>query len=154
MLTRWQQRFSRRGHGLEKNDREAFHDALGKALEGYFADKFNLGVAEVNAGTIKAKLGGLDEGRTAEAYIALLRDAEMARFAPMENKPQRQTYDEASAIISSMKTSFAHDSPIVTLTIAIGLPLLLLADTKQLYKRPRTLIPRGTTKSTSPFTTR
>ncbi|MBK9060570.1 MAG: hypothetical protein IPL81_12125 [Flavobacteriales bacterium] len=74
-----------------------------KRFEGYFADKFNLGVAEVNAGTIKAKLGGLDEGRTAEAYIALLRDAEMARFAPMENKPQRQTYDEASAIISRIE---------------------------------------------------
>ncbi|MBK6408634.1 MAG: protein BatD [Flavobacteriales bacterium] len=97
------QRLAAAATALEKNDREAFHDALGKALEGYFADKFNLGVAEVNAGTIKAKLGGLDEGRTAEAYIALLRDAEMARFAPMENKPQRQIYDEASAIISRIE---------------------------------------------------
>lgn len=97
------QRLSVAAKALENNDREAFHDALGKALEGYFADKFNLGVAEVNAGTIKAKLGGLDEGRTAEAYIALINDAEMARFAPMESKPRRQTYDEASSIISRIE---------------------------------------------------
>ena len=61
------------------------------------------GVAEVNAETIKTKLGGMDEGHTAEAYIALISDAEMARFAPMESKPQRQTYDEASAIISRIE---------------------------------------------------
>ncbi len=97
------QRLADAAVALARNDRDAFHDALGKALEGYFADKFNLGVAEVNAETIKAKLGGLDEGRTAEAYITLINDAEMARFAPMESKPQRQTYEEASAIISRIE---------------------------------------------------
>jgi hypothetical protein len=35
---------------LDAGDRSAFNDALGKALEGYAADKFNLGVAEVTAG--------------------------------------------------------------------------------------------------------
>ncbi len=88
---------------LESNDRNAFHDALGKALEGYFADKFNLGVAEVNESTIREKLGDLDGGRTADAYIALISDAQMARFAPMENKPRRQTYDQAAAIISHIE---------------------------------------------------
>lgn len=88
---------------LRAEDRSTFHDALGKALEGYFADKFNLGVSEVNAEMIEAKLGGLDEGRTAKEYIALIHEAEMARFAPVETKPQRQTYDEAVAIISKIE---------------------------------------------------
>jgi hypothetical protein len=88
---------------LEKNDRMAFHEALGKALEGYFADKFNLGVAEVHGAAIREKLSPLDEGRTAEAYIALIHESQMARFAPLENKPRRQTYDEAVAIISRIE---------------------------------------------------
>lgn len=97
------QRLAAAAAALEKNDRNAFHDALGKALEGYFADKFNLGVAEVNDSTIRQKLGNLDEGRTAEAYIAMISHAQMARFAPMEDKPRRQTYDEAAAIISRIE---------------------------------------------------
>jgi hypothetical protein len=88
---------------LEKNDRMAFHEALGKALEGYFADKFNLGVAEVHDAAIREKLSPLDEGRTAEAYIALIHESQMARFAPLEDKPRRQTYDEAVAIISRIE---------------------------------------------------
>lgn len=97
------QRLAAAAAALEKNDRNAFHDALGKALEGYFADKFNLGVAEVNDSTIRQKLGNLDEGRTAEAYIAMISHAQMARFAPMEDKPRAQTYDEAAAIISRIE---------------------------------------------------
>jgi hypothetical protein len=45
----------------------------------------------------------LDEGRTAEAYIALIHESQMARFAPLEDKPRRQTYDEAVAIISRIE---------------------------------------------------
>ena len=88
---------------LKKEDRNAFHDAVGKALEGYFADKFNLGVAEVNAAMIREKLGTVDEGRTAEEYINLIAASQMARFTPVEGKPQRQTYDEAAAIISRIE---------------------------------------------------
>ncbi|MBX2984313.1 MAG: protein BatD [Flavobacteriales bacterium] len=88
---------------LKKEDRNAFHDAVGKALEGYFADKFNLGVAEVNAAMIREKLGTVDEGRTAEEYINLITASQMARFTPVEGKPQRQTYDEAAAIISRIE---------------------------------------------------
>lgn len=97
------QRLAAAAAALEKNDRNAFHDALGKALEGYFTDKFNLGVAEVTETSIREKLGILDGGRTAEAYIALINDAQMARFAPLETKPQRQAYDEAAEIISRIE---------------------------------------------------
>lgn len=93
------QRLKAAEEALAKNDRTAFYDALGKALEGYFADKFDLGVAEVNAAMVTAKLGHLDDGAVARAYNALLSDAEMARFAPFENRPRQASYDEAAALI-------------------------------------------------------
>ncbi len=97
------QRLAAAALALEKNDPNGFHDALGKALEGYFADKFNLGVAEVNERMIRDKLSAMDDGKTAQAYITLLNDAQMARFAPMEAKPRRQTYEEAAAIIGRIE---------------------------------------------------
>ena len=93
------QRLKNAAAALGKNDREAFYTALGKALEGYFADKFDLGVAEVNAAMITEKLGHLENGAVAQEYAALLADSEMARFAPIETKGRQQAYDEASALI-------------------------------------------------------
>lgn len=84
---------------LKQDAPAAFHDAVGKALEGYFADKFNLGVADVNAAMIRQKLGPLDEGRTAEEFINLINAAQMARFTPIVDKPRRQTYEEAAAML-------------------------------------------------------
>lgn len=93
------QRLKDAAAALGKNDREAFYTALGKALEGYFADKFNLGVAEVNAAMVQEKLGHLENGNLAREYAALMADSEMARFAPIEPKGRQQVYDEASALI-------------------------------------------------------
>ena len=93
------QRLKDAAAALGKNDREGFYTALGKALEGYFADKFNLGVAEVNPAMVIEKLGSLEQGELAREYAALLVDSEMARFAPIETKGRQQSYDEASALI-------------------------------------------------------
>lgn len=97
------QRLALAAAALGKHDDSAFHDALGKALEGYFADKFNLGVNEVNTAMIHAKLDAMDQGRTAQAYIDLIEQAQMARFAPLVGKPQRQIYDQAMAIIGRIE---------------------------------------------------
>lgn len=97
------QRLAQAEAALAKQDDHAFHEALGKALEGYFADKFNLGVAEVNPAMIKEKLGAMDEGRTAQAYTDLISHAQMARFAPIADKPKRQAYEEAVAIIGRIE---------------------------------------------------
>ena len=88
---------------LDGGNRQAFHDALGKALEGYAADKFNLGVAEVTTDNLRAKLAGTDDGPLAERYIALIRDAATARFSPVDPKPRQQAYDEAVALIARME---------------------------------------------------
>ncbi len=88
---------------LSKNDRERFYSALGKALEGYFADKFNLGVAEVNTPMVQEKLGHLEEGKLARDYATLMEDSAMARFAPIEGKGRQQCYDEASSLIQRIE---------------------------------------------------
>lgn len=88
---------------LDSGDRQTFNDALGKALEGYAADKFNLGVAEVTADNLRAKLAGTDDALVADPYIALIRDAATARFSPVDPKPRQQAYDEAVALIARME---------------------------------------------------
>jgi hypothetical protein len=93
------QRLAAAEAAMGNNDRAAFHDALGKALEGYFADKFDLGVAEVNAATVMEKLGALENGQLARDYIALMEECEMARFAPVESKPGQTSYEEAASLI-------------------------------------------------------
>jgi hypothetical protein len=90
---------------LHGNDREGFHTALGKALEGYFADRFDLGVAEVNGAMIQAKLGHIDDGKVAQAYAALLTESQLARYAPLENKPRQQVYEEAVALIRRIEAA-------------------------------------------------
>jgi hypothetical protein len=93
------QRLAAAEAAMGNNDRAAFHDALGKALEGYFADKFDLGVAEVNAATVMEKLGALENGQLARDYIALMEECEMARFAPVESKPGQTSYEEGASLI-------------------------------------------------------
>lgn len=90
---------------LDAGDRHAFNNALGKALEGYAADKFNLGVAEVTAETIRERLAGIDNGQVADRYNALMADAELARFSPVDTRPRQQAYEEAIAVIARIEQS-------------------------------------------------
>ena len=97
------QRLALARSALDAGDRAAFNDAIGKALEGYAADKFNLGVAEIQPDMLREKLVGIDGKKTAEEYIALMAAAEMARFSPADNKPRQQTYEEAATLISRIE---------------------------------------------------
>lgn len=89
---------------LRSDDRNGFYTSLGKALEGYFADRYDLGVAEVNPSTIQAKLGPLDDGRIAREYIGLLDECGSARFAPLEGRSRREIHDQAVALIHRIET--------------------------------------------------
>ncbi len=88
------------GIALKGSDRGAFYDALGKALHGYIADKFGLGPAQTTAPVITERFsqhaGG--EGLAAE-YLELMEVCDMARYAPVEDRPRKQLYDEAAALI-------------------------------------------------------
>jgi hypothetical protein len=88
---------------LKRGDREAFYTALGKALEGYAADKFDLGVAQVNQATLDERIGHIDGGEVARAYGTLLADLEMARFAPLEGRGREQLYEQAAMLIGRIE---------------------------------------------------
>lgn len=94
------ERLKQAQQALQNKDREAFHGALGKALQGYLGDKLELGVAELNASSIAARLGHGEEGRAiADAFATLIATCDMARFAPVEERPRQDLYDQAAQLI-------------------------------------------------------
>ncbi|MBL7963371.1 MAG: protein BatD [Flavobacteriales bacterium] len=99
------QRLHAASAALKNSDRTAFHDALAKALEGYFADRFNLGPAQVTDERVRQELSAIANGELADAFIRLKREAEMARFAPVAAAPSQALYDEAATLIQRIETS-------------------------------------------------
>jgi hypothetical protein len=93
-------RLTEAAKALQGNDRSAFYTALGKALHGYLSDKFTLGHAETTAVRIRACFSPFENGApVAEEYILLMEAADMARYAPVEDRPRQQLYDEAASLI-------------------------------------------------------
>ncbi len=91
---------------LQQGARQDFYTSLSKALHGYLSDKFNLGVAAVNPNEMERRLGGLPDGaELVESCTRLLSTCDMARFAPMEDKPKRELYDEAAQLIQRIERS-------------------------------------------------
>ncbi|MBL7951522.1 MAG: protein BatD [Flavobacteriales bacterium] len=85
---------------LKSSDRNAFYDALGKALHGYIGDKFGLGPAEISAANLHDRLGGYTGGAFLAAdFVELLQVCDMARYAPVEERPRQRLYSEAAALI-------------------------------------------------------
>jgi hypothetical protein len=85
---------------LRQDAKEEFHGALSKALHGYLADKFGLGVAEVSSAQLGIHLGRFPGGDAlAKEYAALLATCDMARFAPVEERPRKELYDQSVALI-------------------------------------------------------
>lgn len=85
---------------LRSSDRNAFYDALGKALHGYLGDKFGLGPAETTSQSIRLHLASSDGGtELADRFVALMEACDMARYAPVEDRPRQQLYDEAASLI-------------------------------------------------------
>lgn len=89
---------------LRSSDRGAFYDALGKALHGYLADKFGLGPAQMTDALVRERFATFANGGTvAQDYLALTTACDMARFAPVEDRPKQQIYNEAVALIGRIE---------------------------------------------------
>lgn len=98
------QRLKEAHEALRKDDRAGFHGALSKALRGYLGDKLGLGPAETSAQTIAARL---QRDPQAEAIAAdclrILGTCDMARFAPVDERPRQELYDEALQLIQRIE---------------------------------------------------
>jgi len=89
---------------LRGSDRGAFYNALGKALHGYIGDKFGLGPAETTDANITARFLNYENGSAvAQEYMKLMAACDMARFAPVEDRPRQQIYEEAAALIGRIE---------------------------------------------------
>ena len=94
------ERLKQAAEALKQNARELFYTALSKALHGYLADKLGTGVAEVSAAQLHERLSGYPEGPALAAdFAALITTCDMARFAPSDDRPRQEVYDEAARLI-------------------------------------------------------
>lgn len=91
---------------LQQGERQVFYAALSKALHGYLSDKFNLGVAEVNMNELRLRFASYADGNElADGCARMLTACDMARFAPVEDKPRRELYEEAAQLIQRIERS-------------------------------------------------
>lgn len=98
------QRLQEASVALKKNDAAAFYAALSKALHGYVADKFSLGVAELNERELAQRIGKTPEGNeTAARLLKVIGHCDMARFAPVEDRPRAELYEEALTLIQRIE---------------------------------------------------
>lgn len=92
---------------LERNERDAFYQALSRALNGYLGDKFGLGPAESTRENLHDRLCGLPDGTAlAQRYSTLITACDLARFAPMEDSPRGTLYQQAAELIGSIEQHF------------------------------------------------
>lgn len=98
------QRLKDAHEALRQGDRVGFHGALSKALRGYIGDKLGLGNAEATAEAIAARLNGAPQATTIAAdCIRILGSCDMARFAPVDERPRQELYDEALQLIQRIE---------------------------------------------------
>ena len=86
---------------LTQGENKAFYEEISTALFGYFADKFNLSVADLSQEKILALLGSFQGADTVQVEVkTVLEEAEMARFAPSSEISPSALYERAVNIIS------------------------------------------------------
>lgn len=91
---------------VNATDRAPFYTALSKALQGYMADKFQLGLAQLTQPMVRERLAALPDGQAlADRYVMLITACDMARFAPVEERPRQQLYDDAAALIGRIENA-------------------------------------------------
>ena len=98
------QRLREAEKALAQDARGPFYTALSKALHGYLSDKFALGVAEVNTYDLHGKFIPYEGGeKVADECIVILNACDMARFAPVEDRPRKALYTEAADLIQRIE---------------------------------------------------
>jgi len=88
---------------LTANNKNAFYEAISKALFGYIGDKLNISVSELNQNNIKEKLISISATeQTTKELIDTIELCDMARFAPISISEQ-EIYNKAENIINKIE---------------------------------------------------
>lgn len=94
------ERLKEAAQALQQNERIPFYTALSKALRGYLSDKFGVGLTEVSVQRLRQTFGDTPDAQTmANEYVTLISTCDMARFAPLEDHPRKDLYEQAAALI-------------------------------------------------------
>ena len=90
---------------LDAKENSEFYEEISTALFGYFADKFNLEVAEISQEKIIDLLSesGSEEAVKNEVKL-ILDETEMARFAPSSGINPSILYEKASSLIQKLES--------------------------------------------------
>jgi hypothetical protein len=97
------QRLRQAADALKSGSPADFYSALSKALHGYAADKFALGAASVSAAALAERLPSEEGQIAAKRFGELVGTCDMARFAPVEDRPRKELYEQALAIIQQFE---------------------------------------------------
>jgi predicted house-cleaning noncanonical NTP pyrophosphatase (MazG superfamily) len=84
-------------------NKEQFYNALERALHNYLKAKLNIETSEFSKEKIQELLHTKSaETSTINQFIELLKNCEMARYAPFSNVEMKQDYDKAANVISQI----------------------------------------------------
>ena len=83
--------------------KEAFYEALERALHNYLKAKLNIETSDLSKEKIQGLLSErhVDEA-TVDEFMSLLKNAELARYTPLTNVEMQQDYDKAARAISAI----------------------------------------------------
>ncbi len=93
---------------MQKANKEQFYDEILKALWGYLCDKFTIPVSELNKENVEAELVKRSVSQDEiDIFIALLKECEFQRYAPLVNKEDAmdKTYQSTMQLITNMENS-------------------------------------------------
>lgn len=88
---------------LDANNTDGFYEALANALWGYFGDKLNIAPSKLSKEFIgeNLKQKGADEA-SVDRVLAMLSQAEMARYSADASLKPKEDYEEAAVLITKI----------------------------------------------------
>ena len=98
------QRLKEASAALERDDRSGFYEALHRGLTTYLAGKLDLPEARVDRASVTERLTGMTDGQDlAERSMTLIEACELARFAPVEDRPRKELHDQALQLVRDLE---------------------------------------------------
>ncbi len=98
-------RLAKASKHLKEADLPSFYEEISSALFGYFADKFNISVAELSQEKITELLGSYSNTENIQEEVKkVLEEAEMARFSASTEINSQSLYDQSVQIISKTES--------------------------------------------------
>ena len=90
---------------LNANKSKSFYDEISRALLGYVCDKLSIPLSELTKDNVRQKLESLAvQSQHIEAFMKLIKTAEMALFAGMDNSAaMNETYQKSINVISDIE---------------------------------------------------